>query len=512
MNVLFIVIFILLGVIIGWLSRWIYAKFTLTSVEQRSRRLLVDADKEAVEKQKELLYDTREKLQKEKSDRDREIRERYRELNQTETRLQRKEDQLDKKLSGLEKAQAELQSRENKVNHKTVELEKRESTIDNQLESISKLTQEEARELIIKNIEAKTRQEMQHITHKIEQTAIQEAERKGRELIITTAQRLASEVSSEATIASVNLPNDDMKGRIIGKDGRNIRAIETLTGADIIIDDTPDAVVVSCFNPVRRAIAVQTLSSLVRDGRIHPSRIEEEIVKVTQNINKVAYEEGEKMFLDLGIHGTMHVDGLRAIGRLKFRTSYGQNILNHSKEVATIAGIIAKEIGGSINVDIAKRGALLHDVGKSLDSNTSLTHVELGVELAKRIGEGPEVINCIAAHHGDVPHSCIESVIVQTADAISAARPGARRETLESYIERLEKLETVANEIDGVQHAYAVHAGRELRVIIKSDEVSDSDVQEIARAICKRIEDTLKYPGRVKVIAIRETRITEYAR
>lgn len=506
------VILILLGVTTGWLSRWVYAKFKLTSVEQRVHRTLANVQKNTETVKKDILYETREKLQREKSDQEREIRDRYKELNQTETRLQRKEDLLDKKFSDLETAQTKLQTQEDEVRNKDFELEKRETTIDSQLESIAKLTREEAKKLILANVEARAKQEIQDTTHKIEQEAIQSAEHKGKELIITAVQRLASEVSAEITMSSVQLPNDEMKGRIIGKDGRNVRAIETLTGTDIIIDDTPDAVIVSCFNPVRRAIAVQTLSNLVRDGRIHPGRIEEEVIKATQNLNKVAYEEGEKAFLELGIHGTMHIDGLRSVGRLKFRTSYGQNVLNHSKEVSTIAGIIAKEIGHSVNVDIAKRGGLLHDVGKALDSNSSLTHVELGVELAKRIDESAEVINCIAAHHGDVPYKCLESVIVQTADAISAARPGARRETLETYIERLEKLETIATTIDGVQSAYAVHAGRELRVIIKSNEVSDNKVQDIAQTICKNVENNLKYPGRVKVVAIRETRITEYAR
>lgn len=512
MNILILVILVLLGFTVGWLSKWIYGQFKLTSVEQRARRAMSTSERDAEARKKEILYETREQLQKEKRDQDREIRDRFKELTQTETRLQRKEDQLDKKLSDTEAAALQLLKREERLKEQTAELEQRESTIGQQLESIAKLTQDEARKLIFDNMEARTRQDVQSLVHRIEQEALQNAERRGKELIITAAQRLASEVSAEATISSVQLPNDEMKGRIIGKDGRNIRAIETLTGADIIIDETPDAVVVSCFNPVRRAIAVQTLSNLVRDGRIHPSRIEEEVAKVTQNLNKSAYEEGEKAFLELGLHGSMDVDGLRSLGRLKFRTSYGQNVLNHSKEVATLAGIMASEMGDWVNVDIAKRGGLLHDVGKALDSNSDLTHVELGVELAKRIGESPEVINCIAAHHGDVPHSCVESILVQTADAISAARPGARRETLESYIERLEKLESIANAIDGVHHAYAVNAGRELRVIIKSEEVSDDRVHSIAKDICTQVENNLKYPGRVKVIAIRETRITEYAR
>ncbi len=510
-TILISIALLLIGIVIGLVSLWIYSKSSLTSAEQRAARVISDAKLQAETLNKEYLYEAREQLQKEKKEHNNEVREAQRELNQLKFRLQKREDQIEEKLSRLEQQQREVLDNKEKIKQRESELEKERNEIIHKLESIARLTAEEARKLLIEQVTASAKQQMQFLTHKIEQDAVQSAERRGKELIVMAAQRLASEVSAEATISTVILPNEEMKGRVIGKDGRNIRSIETLTGADIIIDDTPEAVIVSCFNPVRRAIAVQTLSNLVKDGRIHPAKIEEEVIKVTQNLNKVVYEEGEKAFLDLGLHGSMHSDGLCAIGRLKFRTSYGQNVLNHSKEVASIAGILAKEIGIA-NVDIAKRGALLHDVGKSMDSNVSLSHVELGVDLAKRINESPEVINCIAAHHGDVPHTCIESVIVQTADAISASRPGARRDTLESYIERLEKLEAMTADIPGIQNTYALHAGRELRVIIKSDEVSDSEVLNIAKSICQRIEENLKHPGRIKVVAIREQRIIEYAR
>jgi len=316
-------------------------------------------------------------------------------------------------------------------------------------------------------------------------------------------------VNAEVTVASVSLPNDEMKGRIIGREGRNIRTLETLTGVDVIIDDTPEAVVISCFDPVRKEIARRSLERLITDGRIHPTRIEEVVQKVTQEISQHLYEEGEKVLFDLGIHH-MKPEGIRGLGRLVFRTSYGQNVLAHSKEVALFAGMIAAEIGA--DVEIAKRGGLLHDIGKGIESDGDSNHVELGVELAKRTGEDPRIINAIAAHHGDVPHSCVESVIVQIADALSASRPGARRETLDNYIKRLENLEKIAEDFEGVDKAYAIQAGRELRIMVDHEKVTDNEARDIARAIAKRIENELRYPGRIKVTMIRETRIVEYAR
>ncbi len=510
MQYILYVILPVFGFLFGWTIRWFYAKIKLTSVEQNAKRLLASAENDAKQQKKDLIYETRELLEKEKREQEKSFRERHRELNQVDNRLQKKEDQLAVKQSDLETQQIKVKDRERELDKLHAETKNIRNTLDKQLESIARLTLEEAQKRVIEQAETRVRQEIKDIVHRIEQDALQDAEKKAKNILIQAAQRIASEVSSEITTSVVVLPNEEMKGRIIGKEGRNIRVIETLIGADIIIDDTPDAVVVSCFNPYRRAIAIQTLNNLIKDGRIHPARIEEEVEKVTQNINKVVYDEGERVFLELGIQGSMHVDGLRTIGKLKFRTSYGQNILSHSQEVAVLSGMIAKELGADAN--LAKRGGLLHDIGKAIDSNSDFTHVELGVELAKRINEPPEVINAIAAHHGDVPHNCIESVIVQIADSMSAARPGARRDTLENYIERLIKLEKVANSVKGVKHAYAVHAGREVRVIINSEEASDSQVQDIARTICKNIEEELKYPGRVKITAIRQTRIIEYAR
>lgn len=307
----------------------------------------------------------------------------------------------------------------------------------------------------------------------------------------------------------MSLPNDEMKGRIIGREGRNIRTLETLTGVDIIIDDTPEAVVVSCFDPIRKEIAKRSLERLISDGRIHPTRIEEVVQKVTTDMTQTIYEEGEKILYELNIHH-LKPEGIRGLGRLAFRTSYGQNVLAHSKEVAVLAGTLASEVGA--DVEIAKRGGILHDIGKSIETDGDSNHVELGVELAKRIGEDPRVINAIAAHHGDVPHNSIESVIVQIADAISASRPGARRETLDNYIKRLENLEAIAEEYDGVDRAYAIQAGRELRIMVNHEKVSDQEAREIAKDIARKIEERLRYPGRIKVTMIRETRVVEYAR
>ncbi len=327
--------------------------------------------------------------------------------------------------------------------------------------------------------------------------------------MVTTFQRLATETAGDITVSTVSLPSDEMKGRIIGREGRNIRALETLTGADIIIDDTPEAVVVSCFDPVRKEIARTALERLILDGRIHPARIEEIVQKVTREISQKIYEEGERVLFDLGIHN-MHQEGVRALGRLHFRTSYGQNVLQHSKEVATIAAMIAGEIGA--DVEIAKRGALLHDIGKGAETDSDKNHAEIGMELAKKINEDPRVVNAVGAHHNDIEPASVEAIIVQIADAISAARPGARRETMDNYIKRLENLETLAESFSGVEKAYAIQAGRELRVVINNERISDNDTKILARDIAKRIENDLQYPGRIRVTLIRETRIVEYAR
>jgi ribonuclease Y len=349
----------------------------------------------------------------------------------------------------------------------------------------------------------------QLLINKIEQEAQLTADKKARDIVVTSIQRLATEVTSDVTISSVSLPSDEMKGRIIGREGRNIRTLETLTGVDVIIDDTPEAVVISCFDPVRKEIARVSLERLVQDGRIHPARIEEVVNKVTKEIGRIIADEGEKVVFDLGVHN-MGQETIRALGRLYFRTSYGQNVLNHSKEVAILSGMIASEVGA--NSELAMRSGLLHDIGKGIETESDANHAELGADMAKRLGEDPRVVNAILAHHNDVEPTTLEAVIVQIADAISAARPGARRETLDNYIKRLESLEQIAESFVGVDKAYAIQAGRELRILVNNDTVSDDGAKDIAKGIASRIEAELRYPGRIKVTIIREMRVVEYAR
>jgi len=497
------------GLVLGWILRLVYARFQLSSSEQKAERLKRDAVREAETLKRELVLETKDELLREKNQQEKELRERRIELQKFEKRLVQKEENLDKKLAAVERQQQLYAERERKITEKEQELDDLQAKLRSELERISGLTMEDAKKLIIQSLEDEARHDAQALLNKIEQEAQQVAERKGREVLISTIQRMASEVGAEVTISTVSLPNDEMKGRIIGREGRNIRTLETLTGVDIIIDDTPEAVVVSCFDPVRKEIARRSLERLISDGRIHPTRIEEVVHKVTQEISQYIYEEGEKVLFDLGIHH-MKPDGVRGLGRLIFRTSYGQNVLAHSKEVAILSGMLAAEIGA--DVAIAKRAGLLHDIGKGIESDGDSNHVELGVELAKRMGEDPRVINAIAAHHGDVPHNCVESVIVQVADALSAARPGARRETLDNYIKRLESLEKIAEDFEGVEKAYAIQAGRELRIMVDHEKVNDNEAREIARGIAKRIELELRYPGRIKVTMIREMRIVEYAR
>lgn len=509
MQLILLITLPLAGAILGWTIRWLYARFQLSSTEQRAERLKKDAAKDAEARKKELILETRDSLQRERNEQERELRERQKELQRLEQRLLQKEENLENKSSALEKEQQELASRERKLDDRDKVLGEQEIHWRNELERISGLTQEEARKLIVSSLEDEARHDAQGLVNKIEQEAVATADKTAREILVSTVQRVASEVNTEVTVSSVSLPNDEMKGRIIGREGRNIRTLETLTGVDIIIDDTPEAVVVSCFEPVRKEIAKRSLERLVTDGRIHPTRIEEVVQKVTADMTQTIYEEGEKVLYDLNIHH-IRPEGIRGLGRLAFRTSYGQNVLAHSKEVAVLAGTIAAEIGA--DVEMAKRGGILHDIGKGIETDGDSNHVELGVELAKRLGEDDKVINCIAAHHGDVPHNCIESVIVQVADAISASRPGARRETLDNYIKRLENLEAIAENYEGVEKAYAIQAGRELRIMVNHEKVSDQEAREIAKKIARDIEDQLRYPGRIKVTMIRETRVVEYAR
>ena len=509
MNWILYVILPAVCIILGWTIRWLYARFQLSASEQRAERILQEAIKDAEAQKKEFLLEAKEQLIREQKQQERENRERRSDLQRFERRLAQKEEVLDKRVETVEKQEKELIKREAVLDERTEFLSGEEERYREELERISGLTQQQAKDLIIRDLETEAKHDAVTIINKIEQEAQLTAEKKAQDILITTIQRLATETASDITVSTVSLPSDEMKGRIIGREGRNIRALETLTGVDIIIDDTPEAVVVSCFDPVRKEIARVALERLILDGRIHPARIEEIVQKVTREISQKVYEEGEKVLFDLGIHN-MNQEGVRALGRLYFRTSYGQNVLQHSKEVAIIAGMIASEIGA--NVEIAKRGALLHDIGKGAETDSDKNHAEIGMELAKRINEDPRVVNAVGAHHNDIEPTCIESVIVQIADAISAARPGARRETMDNYVKRLENLEQLAEGFNGVEKAYAIQAGRELRVVINNEKISDADTKILARDIAKKIENDLQYPGRIRVTLIRETRIVEYAR
>lgn len=497
------------GIVLGWIIRWLYARFQLSASEQKAERVKQDAIREAEAQKKEILLNGKDELIRERNQQERENRERRAEVQRYEARVNKKEELVDQKASECEK-------REKEFNEKFAAMKKREATLETQeeelrkeLERISGLSKQEAKDLIIKSLENDAKHDAQALLNKIEQDAQLSAEKKARDILVTTIQRLAPETTSDITVTTVSLPSDEMKGRIIGREGRNIRTLETLTGVDIIIDDTPEAVVISCFDPVRKEIAKESLERLISDGRIHPARIEEVVQKVTREIQNRIYEEGEKALFDVGIHN-MPTEGVKALGRLYFRTSYGQNVLNHSKEVALVASMIASEVGA--DRELSKRAAILHDIGKGAESDSDQNHAEIGAEIARKIGEDPRVVNAIAAHHNDVEATTIEAVIVQIADAISAARPGARRETIDNYVKRLENLEAIAENFNGVEKAYAIQAGRELRVIVNNEKIADNEVKQLAQDIAKQIENDLRYPGRIRLTMIRETRIVEYAR
>ncbi|MCL2380646.1 MAG: ribonuclease Y [Treponema sp.] len=500
----------LAGLTLGWIIRWLYARFQLTASEQRAKVVRHDAIKEAEAKKKELLLEAKEQVIRERSQQERETRERKAELQRYERRVFQKEESIDKKISQIERTERTLAEKERSFQAKEEALGKEEERYRAELERISGLSIEEAKSLIIRDLENEAKHDAHALINKIEQEANLAGEKKARDILLGTIQRLVTEVTGEVTVTSVTLPNDEMKGRIIGREGRNIRTLETLTGVDIIIDDTPEAVVISCFDPIRREIAKVSMERLIVDGRIHPARIEEIVTKVTKDISQKIFEEGEKVLFDLGIHNIKQ-DAIRTLGRLYFRTSYGQNVLYHSKEVAVIAGMLAAEVGGC-NRELARRAALLHDIGKGVESDSDLNHAEIGMDMARKMGEDPRIINAIGSHHNDIEPSCLESVLVQIADAISAARPGARRETLDNYIKRLENLEHVATGFTGVDKAYAIQAGRELRIIVNNETLNDERTKDLAKQIAKKIESDLRYPGRIKVTMIRETRVTEYAR
>ena len=508
-NLVLFIALPLAGVVLGWTIRWLYARFQLSASEQKAERLKQDAIREAEAQKKEILLNAKDELIRERNQQERENRERRAEVQRYEARVSHKEEALDQRAALYDKQDKEYVE-------KLAALQKREGIVQAQeeeyrreLERISGLTVQEAKDLIIRNLENDARHDAQALLNKVEQESQLNAEKKARDILVSTIQRIATETTGDITVATVSLPSDEMKGRIIGREGRNIRALETLTGVDIIIDDTPEAVVISCFDPVRKEIAKGSLERLISDGRIHPARIEEIVQKVTREVQNKIYEEGEKALFDLGIHN-MPTEGVRALGRLHFRTSYGQNVLVHSKEVAEIAGLLAAELGA--DRELAKRAAILHDIGKGAENDSDQNHAEVGAEAARKMGEAPLVVNAIAAHHNDIEPASLEAIIVQIADAISAARPGARKETVDNYVNRLENLEKIAEGFNGVEKAYAIQAGRELRILVNNEKIPDGDVKELARKIAKQIENDLRYPGRIKLTMIRETRIVEYAR
>lgn len=498
-----------IGLLVGYILRKNIAEKTIGSAETKARNLVLDAENKAETIKKEMTLEAKEEIHRMRSEAERDVRERRGELQRQEKRLNQKEDYIDKKVENIERKEESITNKENNLIEKGKELDRVIEREMAELEKISGYSVDEAKEILLANTEKEIRHEASIMIKDIEAKAKDEADKKAKEIITGAIQRCAADHVAESTVSVVPLPNDEMKGRIIGREGRNIRAIETLTGIDLIIDDTPEAVILSGFDPVRREVARITLSKLIVDGRIHPARIEETVEKAQKEVNAIIKDAGEQATFEVGIHN-LHPELVKMLGRLKYRTSYGQNVLKHSIEVAHLAGLMAGELG--LDTRLAKRAGLLHDIGKAVDHEKEGTHVDLGMELLKKYKESQAVIDGMAAHHGDYEPKTMEAVLVAAADALSAARPGARRETLETYIQRLEKLEDIANTTPGVDKSFAIQAGREIRVIAKPDEVNDEEIVFLAREISKKIESELEYPGQIKVNVLRETRATDYAK
>ena len=508
-KIIIAVVALAIGALIGYIYRKNVGEKAIGSAEQKAKNLILDAENKSETMKKEAILEAKEEAHRLRSDAERDAKERRAEVQRSERRLIQKEEALDRKIANIEKKEESITQKEQSLTNKQKELDGFISKQMEELERISGYTAEEAKAILLSNMEKEIRHDASIMIKEIESKAKEEADKKAKYIITGAIQRCAADHVAESTVSVVNLPNDEMKGRIIGREGRNIRTIETLTGVDLIIDDTPEAVILSGFDPVRREVARIALEKLIVDGRIHPARIEEMVEKAEKEVNAIIKEEGEQATFDVGIHN-LHPELVKLLGRLRFRTSYGQNVLKHSVEVAHLAGLMAGELG--LDVKLAKRAGLLHDIGKALDHEVEGTHVDIGIDVLRRYKESEAVINGMAAHHGDYEAKSMEAVLIAAADALSAARPGARRETLDAYIKRLEKLEEIANTTAGVEKSFAIQAGREIRIIAKPEDVNDEEIVFLAREISKKIEAELEYPGQIKVNVVRETRAIDYAK
>ena len=493
----------------GYLVRKNVAESKIATAEEQAIRIVQDAEQAGEAKRKEMMMEAKEEIHRLRSEMERENKDRRSDLQRQERRLVQKEENLDRKIESFERKEEKLARKEQSLTAAQERAEQLCAKQQTELERLSGLTCDEAKQELLQSLEDEVKHESAMLIKDLEQQAKDEAEKKAREIISLAIQRCAADHVAETTVSVVGLPNDEMKGRIIGREGRNIRTLETLTGIDLIIDDTPEAVIISGFDPVRREVARIALEKLINDGRIHPSRIEEMVEKAQKEVEQKIKEAGEQATFAVGVHG-LHPELIKLLGRLRYRTSYGQNVLNHSVEVANLAGVMASELG--VDVVLAKRAGLLHDIGKAIDHEMEGSHVEIGGEIAKKFRESDLIINAILAHHGDVEPKSVEAVLVSAADAVSAARPGARRETLESYLKRLTRLEEISESFNGVEKCYAVQAGREIRIMVKPEVIDDASAVLLARDISKKIEAEMEYPGQIKVVIIRETRAVDYAK